>query len=69
MAKDLGIAAALAKDLGVEAPYLRETLRLWREAQKKLKRDADHTEIFHYLAKLHAVPVRRKPVRKRAGSA
>lgn len=68
MAKDVGIAAALAKDLGVEAPYLRETLRLWREAQKKLKRDADHTEIFHYLAKLRAAPARRKPVRKRAAS-
>jgi 3-hydroxyisobutyrate dehydrogenase len=68
MAKDVGIAAALAKDLGVEAPYLRETLRLWREAQKKLKRDADHTEVFHYLAKLRAAPARRKAVRKRAGS-
>ena len=69
MTKDVGIAAGLAKDLGVETPYLRETLRLWREAQKKLKRDADHTEIFHYLAKLRAAPARRKPVRKRAGSA
>jgi 3-hydroxyisobutyrate dehydrogenase len=68
MTKDVGIAAGLARDLGVETPYLKETLRLWREAQKKLKSDADHTEIFHYLAKLHATRARRKAVRKRVGS-
>jgi 3-hydroxyisobutyrate dehydrogenase len=49
MAKDVGIAAGLARDLGVETPYLKETLRLWRAAQKKLSSGADHTEIFHYL--------------------
>jgi 3-hydroxyisobutyrate dehydrogenase len=32
MAKDVGIAAGLARDLGVDAPYLRETLKLWRAA-------------------------------------
>ena len=52
MAKDLGIAAGLARDLGVRAPYLSETLRLWREALKRLPAGADHTEIFHYLEKL-----------------
>ncbi len=52
MAKDVGIAAALADDLGVEAPYLKETLRLWRAAQKKLPARADHTEIFRFLARL-----------------
>ena len=52
MAKDVGIAAALAKDLGVPAPYLRTTLKLWRDAQKKLPKDADHTEIYRYLARL-----------------
>ena len=52
MAKDVGIAAGLAKDLGVNAPYLRETIRLWRAAQKKLPAQADHTEIYHYLEKL-----------------
>lgn len=51
MAKDVGIAAGLARDLGVEAPYLRETLRLWRDAQKKLPAGADHTEIYRYLEK------------------
>ena len=52
MAKDVGIAATLAKDLGVPAPYLRKTLQLWREAQKKLPKDADHTEIYRYLERL-----------------
>jgi len=49
MAKDVGIAAGLARDLGVETPYLKETLRLWRAAQKQLPAGADHTEIFHFL--------------------
>jgi 3-hydroxyisobutyrate dehydrogenase len=51
MAKDVGIAAGLARGLGVEAPYLKETLRLWRDAQKKLPAGADHTEIYRYLEK------------------
>jgi 3-hydroxyisobutyrate dehydrogenase len=64
MAKDVGIAAGLAKDLGVATPYLKETLRLWRAAQKALPRDADHTEIYKVLRK----PARRasaKPSRAR----
>ena len=52
MAKDVGIAAALARDLGVPAPYLAETLRLWRDAQRRLPKGADHTEIYHYLDRL-----------------
>jgi 3-hydroxyisobutyrate dehydrogenase len=52
MAKDVGIAAGLARDLGVEAPYLKETLRLWRAAQKRLHAQADHTEIFRFLERL-----------------
>ena len=52
MAKDVGIAADLAKDLGVRAPYLRHTLKLWRDAQKKLPKDADHTEIYRFLERL-----------------
>lgn len=51
MAKDLGIAAALAKDLGVETPYLKNTLRLWRAAQAQLPAGADHTELYRYLAR------------------
>ncbi len=54
MAKDVGIAAGLARDLGVETPYLRETLKLWRAAQRKLPAQADHTELYRYLERLHA---------------
>jgi len=51
MAKDVAIAARLAKELGVDAPYLRETLKQWRAAAKAMPRDADHTEIYKYQAK------------------
>jgi 3-hydroxyisobutyrate dehydrogenase len=61
MAKDVGIAAGLARGLGVPAPYLETTLKLWQAAQKALPRAADHTEIFKYLASLS-----RKRVRKAA---
>jgi 3-hydroxyisobutyrate dehydrogenase len=60
MAKDVGIAAALARDLGVEAPYLKTTLRLWRDAEKRLPRGADHTEIYRYLAKRRSPRKRRR---------
>jgi 3-hydroxyisobutyrate dehydrogenase len=52
MAKDVGIAAELARGLKVKTPFLKETLKHWRAAQKKLPRDADHTEIYKYLQKL-----------------
>jgi 3-hydroxyisobutyrate dehydrogenase len=52
MTKDVAIAAGLARGLGLQTPFLKETLKHWRAAQKKLRRDADHTEIFHYLARL-----------------
>ena len=52
MAKDVGIAAELARGLRLRTPYLKETLKHWKAAQKKLPRDADHTEIYKYLAKL-----------------
>ena len=52
MAKDVGIAAALARDLGVATPYLTETLRLWRGAEKGLPKQADHTEIYRWLERL-----------------
>jgi 3-hydroxyisobutyrate dehydrogenase len=52
MAKDVGIAAELARGLNVKTPFLRETLKHWRAAQKKLPRDADHTEIYCYLESL-----------------
>jgi len=52
MAKDVGIAAELARGLKLRTPFLKETLKHWRAAQKKLPRDADHTEIYKYLEKL-----------------
>jgi 3-hydroxyisobutyrate dehydrogenase len=52
MAKDVGIAAGLARDLGLRTPYLRETLRLWRDAQRSLPPQADHTEIYRFLERV-----------------
>jgi 3-hydroxyisobutyrate dehydrogenase len=52
MTKDVGIAAELARGLKLKTPFLKETLKHWRAAQKKLPRDADHTEIYKYLEKL-----------------
>lgn len=52
MTKDVGIAAQLARGLKVKTPFLKETLKHWRAAQKRLPRDADHTEIYKYLKKL-----------------
>jgi 3-hydroxyisobutyrate dehydrogenase len=71
MTKDVGIAAALAKDLNLETPFLRETLRLWREARKALPKDADHSEIYKYqerLAKPRSAGARRKPSPSRAAA-
>jgi 3-hydroxyisobutyrate dehydrogenase len=52
MAKDVGIAADLAKGVGLRTPYLSETLRLWRDAQRSLPPQADHTEIYRFLERL-----------------
>jgi 3-hydroxyisobutyrate dehydrogenase len=69
MAKDVGIAAALARDLGVPAPYLRKTLEMWLDAQRKLPPNADHTEIYRYLEGLTRTRRRAAPARgKRAPS-
>ena len=60
MAKDVAIAAELARGLGVPAPYLRETLRLWRDAARKMPPKADHTEIYRYLERLAPRAKRRR---------
>ncbi len=52
MTKDVGIAAELARGLHVNTPFLKETLKHWRAAQKQLSRNADHTEIYKYQRKL-----------------
>ena len=52
MTKDVGIAADLARGLRINTPFLKETLKHWKAAQKRLPRDADHTEIYKYQKKL-----------------
>lgn len=52
MAKDVGIAARLSEDTGVPAPYLKQTLKHWRDAERALRKGADHTEIYKYLQSL-----------------
>jgi 3-hydroxyisobutyrate dehydrogenase len=52
MTKDVGIAAELARGLKLKTPFLKETLKHWKAAQRTLPRDADHTEIYKYQKKL-----------------
>jgi 3-hydroxyisobutyrate dehydrogenase len=61
MSKDVGIAARLAQDTRVPAPYLRQTLKHWRDAERALPAGADHTEIYKYLERLRR---RRAPPRR-----
>ena len=71
MTKDVGIAAALARDLKLETPFLRETLRAWREAKKALPKDADHSEIYKYqqnLARRRSSASARKSAPSRAAA-
>jgi 3-hydroxyisobutyrate dehydrogenase len=69
MTKDVGIAEGIAGAMKVPAPYLKQTLRLWREALRRLPPGADHTEMYRFLEKLRtpsrAAGARRaKPRRK-----
>jgi 3-hydroxyisobutyrate dehydrogenase len=52
MAKDVGIAARLARDLKMNVPFLKETLRQWQAARGAMPRDSDHTEIYKYQRRL-----------------
>lgn len=52
MAKDVGIAAELARGLKLNTPFLARTLRAWKAAQKALPPDADHVEIYKWQEKL-----------------
>ncbi len=52
MTKDVGIARELARNVGVRAPYLNNTLKIWRDALSRLPAGADHTEMYRYLKKL-----------------
>ena len=51
MTKDVGIANGIARGVGIKAPYLEKTAKLWRDALSRLPAGADHTEIYHYLRK------------------
>jgi 3-hydroxyisobutyrate dehydrogenase len=52
MTKDVGIARELARAVGVETPYLKSTLKIWRDALNRLPAGADHTEMYRYLKQL-----------------
>ncbi|MBE9637238.1 NAD(P)-dependent oxidoreductase [Salipiger mangrovisoli] len=50
MAKDIGIANDLAEALNLQMGSLAETSVRWKAAQDRLGPDADHTEIYRFLA-------------------
>ena len=52
MTKDVGIASRMARELGVETPYLAKTLKVWKDALSRLPGGADHTEMYRYLKRL-----------------
>ena len=49
MAKDIGIAADLAEELGLKVAELALMARLWREASEALGPDADHTAMHRFV--------------------
>jgi 3-hydroxyisobutyrate dehydrogenase len=74
MTKDVGIADSIARNVGVKAPYLKNTAKLWKASLNRLPAGADHTEIYHYLKSLSSpsrgaasrrARSRRKPRRSR----
>jgi 3-hydroxyisobutyrate dehydrogenase len=52
MTKDVGIADGIARSVGVKAPYLQNTAKLWKTSLSRLPAGADHTEIYRYLKSL-----------------
>jgi len=66
MTKDVGIAREIARAAGVEAPYLGNTLKIWRDALSRLPAGADHTEMYRYLKRLK--PPSPGAASRRAGS-
>jgi 3-hydroxyisobutyrate dehydrogenase len=65
MTKDVGIAAELARGLGVQVPFMKATLAMWRKALSALPDGADHVEIYKYQDRLARSSARRKPPRPR----
>lgn len=49
MAKDVGLAAALAQSTGRPLPGVEAVSGIWSRADQELEKGADHTEIFRYL--------------------
>jgi 3-hydroxyisobutyrate dehydrogenase len=74
MTKDVAIAREIARAVGVETPYLKNTLKIWRDALRRLPAGADHTELLHYLKQLRlpsrgaASPRARSPRKRRRSS-
>jgi 3-hydroxyisobutyrate dehydrogenase len=70
MTKDVGIARGLAREVGIEAPYLKNTLKIWRDALGNLPAGADHTAIYLYLKNLKrpSVAAGRTPAPSRAAA-
>jgi 3-hydroxyisobutyrate dehydrogenase len=54
MTKDVGIAREIARKVRVEVPYLKNTLKIWRDALNRLPAGADHTEMYRYLKRLNS---------------
>ena len=52
MAKDVALAAALGDAMGQKLPGLSAARALWAQAREGLSPDADHTEIFRFLAEM-----------------
>jgi 3-hydroxyisobutyrate dehydrogenase len=48
--KDVGIAADIARDMGVDAPMLELASRLYKEAHAALGEEADHVEIVRWMS-------------------
>lgn len=49
MSKDVSIAAALSREMGLNLEMLAETEKAWQQATALLQQGADHTEIYRYV--------------------
>ena len=56
--KDVGIAAALARDTQVVAPLLQLTSELFRQAHRELGEEADHVEAVQVVERLANATIR-----------
>lgn len=54
MTKDVALAAALGEAMGQNLPGLSAARALWTQAREGLSPDADHTEIYRFLADMPA---------------